>query len=117
MKWVKEDEQAKAWAAIHALIMSFVCISFFVVMLVMWFHVYHHSFGWSVVIFLGCLLVAAGIAIFGAKKRDQRTWIIIMAMLCVVVTFVGLFFGFFMYFRHLVYYQRYVEMRTYSNVG
>jgi len=117
MKWVKEDEKAKAWAAIHAVIMSFTCMIFFVAMIIMWFHVYHKSFAWSVVIFVLCLLICAGISIFAAKKRDQRLWILVLALMCVLVTFIGLFFGFIMYFKYLVYYQRYVEMRQYSNVG
>merc|ERR1719321_2543148 len=33
------------------------------------------------------------------------------------MTFIGLIFGFFMYFRYLVYYQRYVELRPYNNIG
>lgn len=117
MKWVREDEKAKAWAAIHAFIMSFVCIAFFIVMLLMWFVVYHKSFGGSVAMLVGCLAVSGGICIYGTRNRDQRGWIIVMGCLCAVVTFIGLVFGFFMYFRFLVYYQRYQEMRTYSNVG
>lgn len=117
MKWVREDEKAKAWAAIHAIIMSFVCIAFFLAMLFMWFVVWHKSFGWSVFIFLACLAVSGGICIYGARNRDQRAWIIIMGCLCALVTCVGLVFGFFMYFKFLVYYERYQEMRTYSNVG
>jgi len=117
MKWVRADEQAKAWAVIHAVLMSFVCISFFVAMILMWFFVFRRSLFWSAVIFLGCLAGSGGIAFYGSKKRDERTWIIIMGCICAVVTFLGLFFGFFIYYRLLVYYQRYVEMRTYSNVG
>jgi len=117
MKWVKEDEQAKAWAVIHALIMSFVCIGFFLAMIFMWFFVYRKSFFWSIVIFLSCLAGSAGISFYGSKKRDERYWIIIMGCVCAVVTFISLFFGFFMYYRFLVYYEHYVEMRTYSNVG
>merc|ERR1719331_1519030 len=33
------------------------------------------------------------------------------------MTLVGLFVGFFLYYRLLVYYQHYTDMRTYSNVG
>lgn len=117
MKWAREDEKAKAWAAIHAVIMSLLCMLFFASMLLMWFKVFHKSFGWSVVIFIVCLFASSGIAIFGARKRDQRMWILITGFLCALVTFIGLFFGFSMYYRHLVYYRRYMEMRTYSNVG
>jgi len=117
MKWVKEDETAKAWAVIHALIMSLVCIGFFLAMIFMWFFVYRKSFFWSVVILLACLAGSIGIAIYGSKKRDERFWIIIMGCTAAVVTFLGLFFGFFIYYRLLVYYQHYTEMRTYSNVG
>jgi len=117
MKWVREDEKAKAWAAIHSLIMSFVCIGFFLVMIFMWFFVFRRSFFWSVVLFLSCLAGSGGIAYYGSRKRDERYWIIIMGCVCAVVTCLGLFFGFFMYYRFLVYYLHYVEMRTYSNVG
>jgi len=117
MKWVREDEANSAWAIIHAFIISLVCISVFIVMLLMWFEVYHWSFGWSVLIFLACLAASIGMAVFGAQNRLNRTWIIVMGCMCAAVTFLGLVFGFFMYFRYLVYYQRYLEMRTYSNVG
>jgi len=117
MKWVREDEKAKAWAVIHSLIMSFVCIGFFLVMMFMWFFVFRKSFFWSAFIFLGCLAASGGIVYYGSKKRDERFWIIIMGCVAAVVTCLGLFFGFFMYYRFLVYYLHYVEMRTYSNVG
>jgi len=117
MKWVREDEAAKAWSALHALIMSFVCISFFIVMLLMWFFVWRRSFGGAICIFLSCLGGSAAMCIYGRGNREKRFWIIMMGCICVVCTFIGLIFGFFMYFRYLVYYERYLEMRTYSNVG
>lgn len=117
MKYLKEDETARAWAAIHGLIMSLVCITFFIVMMLMWFFVFRHLFVLSVVIFLACLAAAAGIAFYGSKKADERYWIVIMGCASAVVTLLGLFVGFFLYYRLIVYYDRYVEMRTYSNVG
>jgi len=116
-KWMRLDEQAKAWAVIHGVIMSFVSIFFFIVMLTMWFRVYHNSFGWSVAILLLCLVASAGIAWWGSKRGPQRRWIVFLGCLCALMTFVGLIFGFFMYFKFLVYYQKYLELRTYSNVG
>lgn len=117
MKWVREDEKAKAWAAIHAVIMSFTCIAFFTVMMITWFHVYHNSMGWSIFIFVMCLLAATIIAVFGAKKRSERMWVMILGFLCAAVVFISLIWGFQMYYKHLVYYERYMEMRSYSNVG
>lgn len=117
MKWMREDEQAKAWAAIHAILMSFVCLGFFLTITLTWFKVYHNSFGWSVFIFICSIIAASLIAVFGYKKKEQRTWILIMGFLCMFMIMVGLIWGFFMYYRHLVYYQKYQEMRSYSNVG
>lgn len=117
MKWVREDEKAKAWACIHAIIISFVSICFFLAMILTWYYLYRKSFGWSVFVFVVLLVLSAAIVIFGVKRKDQRAWFIVMGFMCALVTIVGLFVGFFMYYQHLVYYWRYKEMRTYSNVG
>jgi hypothetical protein len=117
MKWVREDEKAKAWAAIHAVIMSFTCMAFFATMMIMWFHVFHNSMGWSIFILVLCLLAATGLIVFGAKKRSERMWIMIMGFLCLIVIFFAAIWGFTMYYHHIVYYERYMEMRSYSNVG
>merc|ERR1719329_968704 len=101
MKWVREDERAKATACIHAIIMSFVSISFFFAMCLMWFFVFRSSFAWSVVILFASLAVAAGIISFGRRRADQRQWIIIMGFLGVLLTVIGLVWGFFMYYQHL----------------
>merc|ERR1719197_1509067 len=86
-------------------------------MVLTWFYVYRKSFGWSVFIFLLLIAIGSGISIYGSRFKSSRLWVVILGVLCILMTFVGLFFGFFMYYRHLVYYLRYKEMRTYSNVG
>merc|ERR1719181_504836 len=117
MKWSREDGQAKAMAAIHSIAISLVCIGFFSIMMIMWFKVYRKSFGWSVFMVLVSLAAAALITVLGLKKKQERMWIVFMGFLALLMIFVGIVFGFFMYYRHLVYYLRYQEMRTYSNVG
>merc|ERR1719478_539846 len=83
----------------------------------MWFMVYRDSFAWSVVMLLLCLGVSGGIVFYGSRNRGARMWIIIMGCMCALVTLTGLVFGFFMYYKYLVYYLRYTELRTFSNVG
>merc|ERR550537_176838 len=97
--------------------MSFTCMAFFTTIMIMWFHVYHNSMGWSIFILVLCLLAATLLIVFGAKKRSERMWVMIMGFLCLIVTFFSLIWGFNMYYKHLVYYERYMEMRSYSNVG
>jgi hypothetical protein len=117
MKWVREDERAKAWAIIHAIIVSLVCMVFFTVMMLVWFELYHKSFGWSVVIFALCLFVCTFICWFGARKRDDGLWIVVMGCFSILVTFIGLFWGFYMYYQHLVYFRHYQELRSYTNTA
>lgn len=116
-KWAREDGQAKAMAAIHAIIISFVAIGFFSIMMLVWFKVYRYSFLWSILIAVLCLIAVIVISVVGLKRKNERMWVVFMGALSGVMIVTGIVFGFFMYYRHLVYYLRYQEMRTYSNVG
>lgn len=121
MKWVLKEEQDKAWAVMHALLCTFIALCFFIMMCITWFHFYHKSFAASVGIFLG-LLVLAGLIILvgsgnGIISYKQRKWVVCLGIVCIVVTVLGCVFGFIMYFQYLAYYYRYMEMRTYTNVG
>jgi hypothetical protein len=118
MKWIREDEKAKAWACIHAVIMSFIGILFFLSEVMVWFYPWRRYLWLSIALFLVFLVVLPALIIYyGMRKKDKRQWIILMGFLCIVVALIGIIFGFFMYYKHLVYYLRYKEMRSYSNVA
>merc|ERR1719265_2039485 len=97
--------------------MSAVGMSLFNAVMMMWFFVFRWYFWWSVMILVGCLAVCTGLVIYGRRRQAERIWLIATGYIGIVVTFVALGFGFFMYYHYLVYYIHYTEMRSYSNVG
>lgn len=112
----REEEQARAWAFIHAVIMAFVSTLFLGLTLFMWFFIYHWSFLFSVLWLVVLYIAAFAITIYGVRKVPRR-WILCMGLICFVTIFIGLILGFELYFKSLVYYKKYQEMRMYSNIA
>lgn len=111
----KELIRAFLWGTSIAL----AAVTAFVIMIVVWFDLYYKSFSGAVVIFLVLLGAGAFMAVLANPKvtgRD-RPWLFYISALFVLSAFVGLVAGFFIYFGDLVYYYRYDDMRTYTNVG
>jgi len=121
MKWLKKEEQDKAWAVLHAFFCTFVALLFFIMMEVVWFYFYKKTFFGSVGIVLLFLILAGVIILFGSGNgmitNKQRKWVVCLGITCILVTVLGCVCGFIWYFQYLAYYWRYTEMRTYTNVG
>jgi len=121
MKWLKKEEQDKAWAVLHAFFCTFVALLFFIMMEVVWFYFYKKTFFGSVGIVLLVLILAGVIILFGSGNgmitNKQRKWVVCLGITCILVTVLGCVCGFIWYFQYLAYYWRYTEMRTYTNVG
>jgi len=91
----------------------------YVVMILMWFYVYKESFLLTMVAFT-CLLVTGAIFSLGSKRKalgKTRPWMFWFGVIWMQAALVGLVVGFFLYFRQLIYFSKYEEMRTYTNVG
>jgi len=91
----------------------------YVIMLVVWFRLYHRSFSGSLTVFALLLLTsvfAYSYANRGAVGRN-RYWISWGSLFFAQSAVVGLVVGFFLYFRSLAYYYRYTELRSYTNVA
>jgi len=111
-----EEEKARAWCFIHGVIMTCTATLFLVLTLFMWFALYHWSFVFSVLWVIVLFIAAFAITLYGMKKRPRR-WILCTGLVCFVTIFIGLILGFELYFKSLVYYKKYQEMRMYSNIA
>lgn len=91
----------------------------YIVMILMWFLVYYKSFSWTVLVFV-LLLVASVIMVISSQKNVtgiERRWLFWLGVLFGQSAVIGLIVGFFLYFSNLVYYWRYQDLRTYTNVA
>lgn len=99
--------------------LALVAMVAYVVMILVWFRLYHSSFAWSATVFVLLLLIAALSYAFASRAAvgRMRYWITWGAFFFVQSALVGLIVGFFLYFRSLAYYWRYTELRSYTNVA
>lgn len=118
-KFIPSDGKDQARAALITLGLATVGLIPYMVMVLMWFFKYHKSFANTLVAFVLLLVVAVGMVV-GSRKRAlgrDRQWLWWLGLLWGQATIVGAVLGFFCYFRHLAYYWKYEEMRTYTNVA
>lgn len=91
----------------------------YAVMLVSWFFLYHSNFVATVGFFI-LFVVMAGCCVVASHPRAtgrDRPWLWWLGVLFVFSTVVATILGFFLYFRSLAYYHKYIEMRVYTNVA
>lgn len=91
----------------------------YVVMIYLWFRVYHKYFNSALLTFVG-LLGFAALGSMASRKRvagKDRLWLRFGSTVFAFSVIVGLIVGFFLYFRSLAYYWRYQDLRTYTNVA
>jgi len=126
----KSDNEEKARAWVLALIFTLVSFSFFFIMMMMWYLIYYHSLEVTALVLLLLLVVASIMIVVGGRDlrehlstyrsaalKKNRKWLMWLGLLCLFATVVGTIIGFFAYFQKLVFYNSYMEMRTYTNVG
>lgn len=83
-----------------------------------WFVVYYQSFLGAVSVLAFLVLSSAALVLVGrGRSTMRRSWMLFAGLLCFEATVAALMVGFRCYFGNLVYYHRYKDMRTYSNVG
>lgn len=113
------DGKDKARAILYALCLAGTAFLAYVIMICMWFLVYHNSFASTIGVFVALLALSAIFCIFSSAKvlgRD-RSWLFWLGVLTAQAVIVGAVVGFILYFNSLVYYFRYQEMRSYTNVA
>lgn len=118
-KFLPRDGKDRARATLITALMCLFGMVPYVVMILMWFLLYHSSFVQTVVAFATLIAVGALFA-FGSTKRalgKDRPWMWWFGLIWNQAAVVGLVVGFFLYYRDLAYYLKYEEMRTYTNVA
>mmetsp|Transcript_100673 Transcript_100673/g.324834 ORF Transcript_100673/g.324834 Transcript_100673/m.324834 type:complete len:344 (+) Transcript_100673:146-1177(+) len=118
-KFMPNDGKDRARAMLLASGLVVCSMAGYVIMLLMWFYVYHESLMNTIVAFvlLICLSVALCLASSKNALGKDRPWLWWLGLLHGQATLVALVIGFFLYFRFLCYYWKYMEMRTYTNVA
>merc|ERR1719262_37415 len=81
--------------------------------------VFHNSFSQTMVVLIVFLLTSLGMAIASSRRAlgKDRPWLRCLAGLLATSTIIGTLVGFDLYYHHIVYYWKYSEMRTYTNVA
>lgn len=118
-KYLPGDDKDGIRAMLLTLVLSLICMVPYTVMIVLWFRVYRKSLPATMGTYF-CWEIAALLMVLASTKRafgKDRPWLWWLGMLVGQAASVGLIVGFFVYFRILVYYLRYEEMRTYTNVA
>lgn len=110
-------ENARMVLAVTGL--TFGCCTFYVVMIMFWFLVYYSSFSSTVVCLVGLIFACALMMVLSSDRvlKRSRPWLFWFGVLSLQATLLGLLVGFSCYFGSLVYFYRYQDMRSYSNVG
>jgi len=106
-------------AVLTTLLFVSVCAGFYFVMMWAWFSVYHQSFFKFILVFFILALAGGGATLASYKRilgKDRET-MRFCGLLAIQATIIALVVGFFIYFGTLVFYFKYKEMRTYTNVG
>mmetsp|Transcript_60793 Transcript_60793/g.130642 ORF Transcript_60793/g.130642 Transcript_60793/m.130642 type:complete len:340 (+) Transcript_60793:168-1187(+) len=91
----------------------------YMVMVLMWFFNYHKSFPNTLAALVVLIVLSIGMCLASTKRAmgRERQWLWWQGVLCGQATIIGCILGFFLYFRHLAYYWKYEELRTYTNVA
>lgn len=118
-KLVPTDGKETARAILVTLFLVSVGLLPYMITVLVWFFRYHQSFPGTLVAIV-VLLAVAVCMMLGSRKKvlgRERTWLWYLGAIWLQATIFGTILGFFLYFRHLAYYWKYEEMRTYTNVG
>eukprot|EP00933_Yihiella_yeosuensis_P010752 TRINITY_DN11758_c0_g1_i1.p1 TRINITY_DN11758_c0_g1~~TRINITY_DN11758_c0_g1_i1.p1 ORF type:complete len:344 (-),score=50.08 TRINITY_DN11758_c0_g1_i1:188-1219(-) len=118
-KFMPDDGKDRARAVVYTLVLATGPGVAYTIVTLAWFYVYHNSFVRFSVILAGLLALSAGMIIASSRSiwgRDRK-WMQWLGLFTGQATLVALVLGFFFYFRHLAYFWKYQEMRTYTNVA
>jgi len=118
-KFMPSDGKDRARAILLTLGLVAASMVGYVVMMLMWFFVYHDSLAQTVVALIFLLILSVIMCLASTRRAlgKERPWLWWLGLLFGLSTLVSLVAGFFLYFRFLCYYWKYAEMRTYTNVA
>lgn len=118
-RFLPSDGKDRARAILLTGCLAIVAMTPYVLMILLWFFVFHYSFAQTLVACSVLVLVGALFCAASSKRvlSKERVWMWWFGVVWMQATVVGLILGFFLYFRGLAYYWKYEEMRTYTNVG
>eukprot|EP00747_Dinoflagellata_sp_TGD_P162011 gnl/TRDRNA2_/TRDRNA2_179146_c0_seq1.p1 gnl/TRDRNA2_/TRDRNA2_179146_c0~~gnl/TRDRNA2_/TRDRNA2_179146_c0_seq1.p1 ORF type:complete len:341 (+),score=37.59 gnl/TRDRNA2_/TRDRNA2_179146_c0_seq1:94-1116(+) len=108
-----KDNKEKPRAILDGIKLVMACFLAYVIQIFAWFLIYRSSLSWTFAIFAVTFLGSLGVAI-SAGQRRLLFW---GAVLCALSSCIAVIVGFLCYYGHLVYYLKYMDMRTYTNVG
>lgn len=91
----------------------------YVVMIMVFFLVYHKNFNNTVFTFILLITVAALMALASRRQLTgiERPWLRWVAFMFAVSALLGVIVGFGLYYQFLCYYWRYQDLRAYTNVA
>lgn len=91
----------------------------YILVILAWFFTYHASLVRFYVLFLCVVVTSVGMAVLSFKWAGgkERPWLWWLGFFSGQAAVVALVVGFFLYYRNLVYYWKYEEMRIYTNVA
>mmetsp|Transcript_153139 Transcript_153139/g.491067 ORF Transcript_153139/g.491067 Transcript_153139/m.491067 type:complete len:342 (-) Transcript_153139:39-1064(-) len=113
------DSKDRARAILITAAISVLGMTPYVLMMLIWFFVYHESFAQSIISFFGFVALGAFFLVGSTKRAmgKDRPWMWWFGGVWLQAAVFGTIVGFFLYFRYLAYYWKYEEMRTYTNVA
>jgi hypothetical protein len=118
-KNISRTTKDRSRAVLVALAMAVAGMLGYAVMIAEWFLAFHSSLAQTMVVLVVLLCVSAMLTVCSARRAlgKDRPWLRYMGALLFVSTVTGTLCGFLLYYKYLVYYWHYSEMRTYTNVA
>lgn len=113
------DSKIRPKILLYALGLTIVVMIPYLVMLAMWFFVFHASFSQTLGVFVVFVIVSSILVVASypgtlGKERPHLWWI---GMGIALSTLVALVAGFVLYYHYLAYHYKYKEMLSYTNVA
>ncbi|CAK0899622.1 unnamed protein product, partial [Prorocentrum cordatum] len=118
-KFVGRTTKDRSRALLTALALATAGMAGYAVMIAEWFLAFHSSLAQTMVVLVVLLCLSAGLTVCSARRAlgKDRPWLRYLGALLFVSTVTGALAGFLLYYKYIVYYWKYSEMRTYTNVA
>jgi len=118
-KHVGRTTKDRSRAVLAALAMATAGMVGYAAMIAEWFLAFHTSLAQTMVVLTVLLCLSAMLTVCSARRAlgKDRPWLRYVGALLFVATVTGTLAGFLLYYKYIVYYWKYSEMRTYTNVA
>jgi len=100
---------------LHAVMLGFAPWIMFVCIVTIMFEMWHHHTMVAITILAVLLTINVGFAVF--EMAHGKAWLWWLGVLCTVAILFGLAAGCFNYYRYLLYFYSYQDLRKYTNVA